>query len=71
MLRATRHNEVSTIAAIITTIFVAGIVWELFEFIRNENGKSFTIGWYALAYFMIQVLSLYTFLCLLLTRFLK
>ncbi|WP_254561253.1 hypothetical protein [Dyadobacter diqingensis] len=71
ILRPTKHNGIRIAAFIVTAFFVAGTIWELLGFIRNENGKSFTIGWYALAYFMVQVLSLYTFLCWLLARFWK
>ncbi|MDQ6481204.1 hypothetical protein [Dyadobacter sp. LHD-138] len=71
LLRAAKRNGARTIGAVATAIFVVGIAWELFGFIKNENGKSFTVGWFALGFFMIQVLSIYTFLCWLLVRFSK
>jgi UDP-N-acetylmuramyl pentapeptide phosphotransferase/UDP-N-acetylglucosamine-1-phosphate transferase len=39
-----------TLAA--SAIFLTCLVWELIQFIRNEDGKSFTIGWFALIYFL-------------------
>jgi hypothetical protein len=35
-----------------TGLFLAYQLWGLIPFVKNGNGKSFTVGWFALIYFL-------------------
>lgn len=43
---------IKNLSLLATALFLVYQLWGLIPFIRNENGKSFTIGWFALMYFL-------------------
>lgn len=53
--------------SIIITAFAAYQSWELLSFIKNEHGKSFTIGWFALGYFFMLSFTILAIVCWVLT----
>lgn len=53
--------KICTIA--ITSVFAIYVAWELVDFFRNEHGKSFTVGWFALAYFLVTSLTAFAICC--------
>lgn len=66
MLRSlfnTQNGFVRGITITILVIFFVILMSEIIPFIQNENGKSFTVGWFALAYFLILTFTPFTFCC--------
>jgi len=59
------------IALGVTVAFLIYIVSELFSFVQNKNGKSFTVGWYAFEFPMMLSFAVYTFICWCLAMFSK
>lgn len=58
-------------ALFLTIAFIALQCWAWIPFIQNENGKSFTVGWYALAYFSVLSFTSFAILCWLMVRVAK
>lgn len=52
VLFASKSEVIRGITYVATGIFAAYLLWGLISFLRNEDGKSFTVGWFALAYFL-------------------
>jgi hypothetical protein len=58
------EKEIIKICAIaVTVVFTIYQLWELFAFFRNEHGKSFTVGWFALAYFFVISFTIFALIC--------
>lgn len=43
----------------VTSLFFACQLWGFAPFLMNENGKSFTIGWFGLIYFLVVSFTIY------------
>ncbi|TLU96042.1 hypothetical protein [Dyadobacter sediminis] len=53
-------SVIRNISIIAAGLFFAYQLWGLIPFIKNENGKSFTVGWFALLYFFAVSFSVFT-----------
>nr|WP_295922398.1 hypothetical protein [uncultured Dyadobacter sp.] len=58
-----QNRVIRTGISIVTAAFAAFLFWSLFDFLRNENGKSFTVGWLGLAYLAVISFTLFAFIC--------
>ena len=53
---------------IVSVVFSIILVRELVEFLKDENGKSFTIGLLALELFLLNLFFAYSLFCLVLAK---
>lgn len=55
-----KRSLIKSLALIATALFFIYLLWGLIPFFRNENGKSFTTGWFALVYFLAVSFTVFT-----------
>lgn len=58
-----QNRIIRTGTSVVTTVFTIFLFWSLFDFLRDENGKSFTVGWLGLAYLAVISFTLFLFVC--------
>lgn len=59
ILFASKSEVIRVITYVATGIFAAYLLWGVISFLRNEDGKSFTVGWFALAYFLAVAFTIF------------
>lgn len=57
------NRAIRTGTSVITAIFAVFLLWSLFDFLKNENGKSFTVGWFGMAYLTVISVTAFAFVC--------
>lgn len=58
-----RSGVIKTISIAITGVFACYLAWTLMGFFRNEQGKSFTVGWFGLAYLLAISATVFAVIC--------
>ena len=70
LLKSNNTNFMILLTAV-SLMFGIILISELIEFLKNENGKSFTIGWFALGLFLHNLFFAYSLFCLVLAKISK
>ena len=68
ILLKSKNANLMVLVKIVSIVFGIILVTELFEFLKNENGKSFTIGWLALEFFLLNLFFYYGLFCWVLAK---
>lgn len=66
LLNGLYHSDKDIIRALaiaFSGVFFVYLAWELVGFFRNEHGKSFTVGWFALAYMLVISSTVFAVVC--------
>jgi hypothetical protein len=69
LLNGLYHSDkdiIRMLAIAFSGVFFVYLAWELVGFFRNEHGKSFTVGWFALAYMLVTSSTVFAIVCLIL-----
>ena len=59
ILLKSKNANFRVLLKIVSFVFGITLIWELIGFLQNENGKSFTIGWFALEFFLLNLFFYY------------
>lgn len=61
-----KNNNLRRSTFVITFLFLGYQIWDLIPFLQNRNGKSFTVGWFALSYSFVILFTIFAIICLIL-----